>query len=107
MRRNSRVGVLHREQCFEESKEKIFARSWQFLGMIDEINNLTPFTVLENFLDEPVLFTKQQKSELSFKRLHASRENFNRKKLRSKRNLSSLSRETFRSERKVSLDAGV
>ena len=41
------------EKYFEESKEKIFARSWQFLGRKDEINNLKPFTLLENFLDEP------------------------------------------------------
>ena len=31
-RRNSRVGILHERKYFEESKEKIFARSWQFLG---------------------------------------------------------------------------
>ncbi len=50
------------EKYFEESKEKIFARSWQFLGRKQEINNLKPFTVLENFLDEPVLFTKQDEN---------------------------------------------
>jgi choline monooxygenase len=46
------------EKFWRESKEKIFARSWQMVGATDEINNLQPFTILENFLDEPVLFTK-------------------------------------------------
>src|SRR5690349_2369616 len=46
------------EKYFIESKEKIFARSWQFAAATDEIDNLAPFTILENFLDEPVLFSK-------------------------------------------------
>ena len=46
------------EKYFHESKEKIFARSWQMLGTADEINNLKPFTILENFLDELILLTK-------------------------------------------------
>ena len=46
------------ERYFNESKEKIFARSWQMIGTADEINDLKPFTILENFLDEPVLVTK-------------------------------------------------
>lgn len=47
------------EKYFHESKEKIFARSWQLVGTTDETDNLKPFTILESFLDEPVLFTKQ------------------------------------------------
>jgi len=47
------------ERYFHESKEKIFARSWQLVGRTDEIENLAPLTILESFLDEPVLFTKQ------------------------------------------------
>ncbi len=50
------------EKYFEESKEKIFARSWQFLGKSGEINNLKPFTILENFLDEPVLITRRNET---------------------------------------------
>ncbi len=46
------------ERYFHESKEKIFARSWQFVGTTDEISNLKPFTILEGFLDEPILFSK-------------------------------------------------
>lgn len=47
------------EKYFRESKEKIFAKSWQSVGTTDEIDNLKPFTILESFLDEPVLFTRQ------------------------------------------------
>lgn len=47
------------EKYFDESKEKIFARSWHFLGAANEIKNLKPLTILESFLDEPVLLTKQ------------------------------------------------
>ena len=46
------------ERYFHESKEKIFARSWQFIGRADEIENLKPFTILKDFLDEPVLITR-------------------------------------------------
>jgi choline monooxygenase len=46
------------EKYFHESKEKIFARSWQLIGTTGEIGNLKPFTILENFLDEPILLTK-------------------------------------------------
>ena len=47
------------EIYFHESKEKIFARTWQFVGLSEEIKNLKPITILENFLDEPILITKK------------------------------------------------
>ncbi len=47
------------EKYFELSKEKIFARSWQLVERIDEIQNIKPHTLLEGFLDEPILLTKQ------------------------------------------------
>jgi choline monooxygenase len=43
---------------FEESKEKIFARSWQFAGSVDEVENLKPLNLLPDFLDEPLLLSK-------------------------------------------------
>lgn len=52
------------ERYFHESKEKIFARSWQFVGTTDEISNLKPFTILEDFLDEPILFSKDSTDNL-------------------------------------------
>ncbi len=50
------------EQYFHASKDKIFARSWQIAATTDDIDNLKPFTILENFLDEPILFTKSGES---------------------------------------------
>ena len=50
------------ERFFHESKEKVFARTWQFAGRADEVESLAPFTILESFLDEPVLFTKTGES---------------------------------------------
>jgi choline monooxygenase len=46
------------ERYFHESKEKIFSRSWQLIGQADGICNLKPHTILEDFLDEPVLITR-------------------------------------------------
>ena len=43
---------------FELSKEKIFARTWQFAGRLDEFDGLKPVTLLPGFLDEPLLLTK-------------------------------------------------
>ncbi len=48
--------------CFERSKEKIFARSWQLLGRRDEFEGLTPLTLLPGVLDEPVLIVDQADS---------------------------------------------
>ena len=45
-------------QYFEQSKEKIFSRSWQFAGRADEVDNLKPVTMLPGFLDEPLLIVK-------------------------------------------------
>ncbi|MET0752729.1 MAG: SRPBCC family protein [Pyrinomonadaceae bacterium] len=46
------------EEYFHLSKEKIFARSWQLVGTKDKIKNVKPHAILENFLDEPILITK-------------------------------------------------
>ncbi|HTK25921.1 MAG TPA: Rieske 2Fe-2S domain-containing protein, partial [Pyrinomonadaceae bacterium] len=43
---------------FERSKEKIFARTWQFIGTDDEVNNIKPVNILEGFLDEPGLLVR-------------------------------------------------
>src|SRR5688572_1110092 len=46
------------ERYFELSREQIFARTWQLVGRVDEIDNLKPVTILPGFLDEPVLLTR-------------------------------------------------
>jgi choline monooxygenase len=43
---------------FELSKERIFAKSWQLLGRSDEFAQLEPRTILPEFLDEPILISK-------------------------------------------------
>ncbi|HKX84905.1 MAG TPA: SRPBCC family protein [Pyrinomonadaceae bacterium] len=45
-------------EWFLRSKESIFAKSWQFIGSVSEVNNLKPITLLEGFLDEPVLMSR-------------------------------------------------
>ncbi|MFN2438599.1 MAG: SRPBCC family protein [Chitinophagaceae bacterium] len=49
--------------CFEETKERIFASSLQFIGdtsLIDKANKCYPFTLLENYLNEPLLLTRDK-----------------------------------------------
>lgn len=43
---------------FELAKERIFAKSWQFLGRRDEFQTLEPRTLLPGYLDEPILISK-------------------------------------------------
>ncbi len=43
---------------FEASKEKIFARSWQFLGHLNDFESLKPVTMLAEMLAEPLLLAK-------------------------------------------------
>lgn len=48
---------------FELSKEKIFAPSWQWLGDAGEVANpgqCRPFLLLEDFLDEPLVLTRDK-----------------------------------------------
>ncbi|MDQ6785947.1 MAG: aromatic ring-hydroxylating dioxygenase subunit alpha [Acidobacteriota bacterium] len=52
------------QEYFLESKEKIFARSWQLVGATKEMKSLSPLTVLEDFLDEPILITKDAQNRL-------------------------------------------
>lgn len=46
------------EAVFDESKSAIFARSWQLAALAGEVANVKPVNMLEGFLDEPILFTK-------------------------------------------------
>lgn len=48
------------ERFFELSKEKIFARTWQFAAGPELNTDLTPVTLLPGFLDEPVLISKHE-----------------------------------------------
>lgn len=46
------------ERYFDLSRERIFARTWQFLGHANNADDLTPATLLPGFLDEPVLVVR-------------------------------------------------
>lgn len=46
------------ERFFELSKDVIFSRTWHFTGTADGVHNLKPVTLLEGFLDEPVLLSE-------------------------------------------------
>ena len=51
------------QKSFNEAKEKIFAASWQFIGntgLINEPGDTYPFILLENYLNEPLLLTKDR-----------------------------------------------
>ena len=53
---------------FEICKEKIFAPSWQFVGhdsLAAEPGDVYPFTLLENYLNEPLVFTRDKESKLN------------------------------------------
>lgn len=55
------------EDCFRSSKEKIFAPSWQFITDTDSVKqpgSVYPFTLLENYLDEPLLLTRDLSENL-------------------------------------------
>src|ERR1044072_3756535 len=52
---------------FEQSKEKIFAQSWQFIGntdMVKEPGSVQPFTLLEHYMDEPLLLSRDAEGKL-------------------------------------------
>jgi choline monooxygenase len=52
---------------FDEAKEKIFSSSWQFIGnasLVKEANSAYPFTILENYLGEPLLLTHDKDGAL-------------------------------------------
>lgn len=50
-------------EVFEIQKEKLFASTWQFIpdsNSVKETSSCYPFTLLEGFLDEPLLLTKDE-----------------------------------------------
>jgi len=54
------------KEVFELCKEKIFASSWQFIGNTELVKegNVAPFTLLPNYLDEPLALTKDKDEKL-------------------------------------------
>lgn len=55
------------EKYFELSKEKIFSRTWQFAGDTEVVKvpgQIYPFYLLENFLDEPLILSRDKNDRL-------------------------------------------
>ena len=53
---------------FEQVKEKIFLKSWQWLGDNSSLkltNSIQPLTLLDGFLTEPILLTRNEKGEIN------------------------------------------
>ncbi len=51
---------------FEKSKEKIFSKSWQFIGddsLVKTENSAYPFSYLDSLIDEPLLLIKNQNNK--------------------------------------------
>ncbi len=58
-----------RPEYFEESKEKLFARSWQFAGSapddVKENGSVHPFTLLKDFLNEPLMLSRDAEGKIN------------------------------------------
>lgn len=46
------------DSVFELTKDRIFARTWQAIGVASKIGSVRPTTLLAGFLDEPVVVTR-------------------------------------------------
>jgi choline monooxygenase len=54
-------------ELFELTKEKLFSSSWQFIGnadMVKDNGDAYPFILLENYIDEPLVLTRDKKGEI-------------------------------------------
>ncbi|MDB5155169.1 MAG: aromatic ring-hydroxylating dioxygenase subunit alpha, partial [Mucilaginibacter sp.] len=55
-------------EVFEQCREKIFTSSWQFIGndeLVSDNGDVYPFTLLPDYLDEPLLLTKDKTGGLN------------------------------------------
>ncbi len=62
------TGFYTSAEYFELAKEKIFAPSWQFIGskeMVKFIGDVQPVTLLQGFLNEPLLLAKDKEENIN------------------------------------------
>jgi choline monooxygenase len=60
------TGIYTDPTLFQEVKEKIFARSWQFVGSTDLVSDpgtAYPITMLEQYLDEPLVLVNDKEGQ--------------------------------------------
>lgn len=67
----SKASTIHTDfytekKYFEAAKEAIFAASWQFIGDLDRLeqNNIFPLTLLENYINEPLILVKNNEGAI-------------------------------------------
>ncbi|NNC49086.1 MAG: Rieske 2Fe-2S domain-containing protein [Flaviramulus sp.] len=56
------------ENTFEALKDHVFLKSWQFIGdesLLNQNQSVYPFTLLEDFLSEPLLLTKDKSQKIN------------------------------------------
>tara|TARA_B100001741_G_scaffold290434_1_gene269916 strand:+ start:778 stop:1866 length:1089 start_codon:yes stop_codon:yes gene_type:complete len=56
------------ESIFDLVKRKIFSKSWQWIGhenLVKQPNSIYPISLMNNFLDEPILLTKDNNGIIS------------------------------------------
>ena len=61
------VDFYLREDYYQQSKELIFARTWQFAGDQDQVKDpgwVTPVNLLEQFINEPLILTKDNEGKI-------------------------------------------
>lgn len=51
-------------EIFSSLKEKVFAKSWQWIGHESHFENVYPFQLLDGFMDEPMVLTKTTNGDL-------------------------------------------
>ena len=59
--------VYHEPHWYERAKQQIFARTWHFIGKVEEPKapgHVQPFTLLEGCLDEPLVLTVDDETRL-------------------------------------------
>ena len=52
---------------YQQSKEKIFANSWQFIGDTDQVKDpgwVTPISLLESYINEPLVLSRDKQGAL-------------------------------------------
>lgn len=52
---------------FQKAKEKIFAKSWQFIGDTDQVKEIgwtTPVNLLEEYMNEPLVVTRDKNNRI-------------------------------------------
>ena len=54
-------------ETFELLKDKLFLKSWQWIGDENVINknSVYPITLLENYLPEPILLTRSEDKKIN------------------------------------------